>query len=686
MSGKTGKQLTSIWDLRGTTLVITEKPKVAKRVAEALSYNGELAPRRMAEVPYYELRHSLGKVIIASAAGHLFSLYTESRGYPVFDYKWVPSYLVNSGAKHTSKYLRALKELSAGASYYVNACDYDIEGSVIGYMIIKSFGREDRAFRAKFSSLTTEELRKAFQSLSGLDYEMIEAGLCRHELDWIWGINVSRALMRAVRAGSGRSYVLSAGRVQTPTLKHVVEYLVERNSFVPLPLFNVKVEAIYGSRIIELEYEGNPLESYRAAREIADRVKERGYLIVEEFESDVKELRPPPPFNLGDLQEEAARVYGFSPSRTQSLAEDLYYNALISYPRTNSQKLPPTLNYAEIIKKLGSISADYQKLVTDLLAETGGRLRPAQGAKEDPAHPAIYPTGVKPEQLSNEQWKVYNLIVRRFLAAFSSPAQISYARLTTISPGSGARFVTTGQELLKPGWIKYYNFIKVSERPLPQLSRGAKLIIKSVSVNVAYTRPPKRLSKVDILRWMEGVEIGTESTRAMIIEKLFERKYLESTKKGVEVTDLGYGVVEVLEGFFPDLVSVELTRKFEKMMEGIRKGIIRREVVVKDASEALKGLLAEFDSRINEIGSRLSARLGLVSSSGRCSIPGCNREAAEGGLCKYHREALLRVEEGYGEWNRRKPVSRSEYLSAIMKMESTGKWAKDVIKHVLLAR
>ncbi len=662
-----------IWDLRGNILIIAEKPKAASKIAYALS--SRFMRNRWKGIPYYTIRSNGANIIIASAAGHLYGLYTDKRGYPIFQYEWKPLYIIDQTAKHTKKFIELLEKLSRNADYYVNACDYDIEGSVIGYLIIKFMGDPDRAYRVKYSSLTPAELKQAFRELTGLDYEMIEAGLCRHELDWIWGINISRALMDAVRKTSGKRTILSAGRVQTPTLKHVVDHEIERNLFIPLPLFIPDVTIIKNGEKIHLEYISGSLETRRKAEEIIKSIKKDGYLTVTEYTEKTICLNPPPAFNLGDLQEEAARIYGFSPYKTQKIAEKLYLDALISYPRTNSQKLPPTLNYRGIMEKLAGIDR-YGFLIDRLLRETRGILQPVQGKKDDPAHPAIYPTGLKPGKLSSDEWKIYDLIVRRFLAAFAEKASLiqQQARFMT---REGYEFRVSGQRIGKLGWLYYYYFSKPKEKSIPVFIKGEHVPIKTARLRRTYTRPPERLTKIKILRWMERVEIGTEATRARIIELLFRRGYLEAKGGKVNATDLGLGIIEVLTKYFPQITSVEMTRYFEAKMEAIRYGRAEREEVVEEARQTIVKLLQEFDRVKDKIGYLLSIRLGYISPHRKCLV--CSREEYRMGLCYYHYMALEKIRKTYNEWNRREETTFEKFISSIKKLRSTGKWITEIV-------
>lgn len=664
--------------MKGRVLVIAEKPKASKKIAFALSSNP--AVHRYKNIPYYEIRTSTNIIFVASAAGHLYELHTDKNEYPVFNYAWIPSYMVNDEKRFTKSYIELLELLSRECDYYVNACDYDIEGSVIGYLIIKFLGDEKRAFRAKFSSLVQSELRTSFTQLMPLDYNMIEAGLCRHELDWIWGINISRALMNAVYKATNKKTVLSVGRVQTPTLKYVVEKTLERKLFIPLPQFTISITLSKGSTIFRAEYVENPVKREEDARAVEETVKKYGHLVVREVSSTKQKLQPPPPFNLSDLQEEAARIYGFSPMETQKIAEELYLDALISYPRTNSQKLPPGLDYRDILTKLSGLP-QYSALVTKLIHETKGILKPVQGDKDDPAHPAIYPTGVQPRSLTKKQWAIYDLIVRRFLAVFSHPAILVYTKAVLSTPNHEYNFQASGLQVESLGWLTYYPFHKPHDRPIVALKTGELVKVRNVNVRESYTKPPSKLKKIDLLRWMESVGIGTESTRAPIIEKLFDRKYLVSDRGGIEVTDLGYGIVEIVERFFPDLGSVELTRAFETLVNHIMNGQVTREQVVLKAKDVIKDLLNRFDEHSIEVGKLLSRRLWIRDDYEKCLILNCRREAHMSGLCKYHYEAREILRNTFKEWAHRKKVTYEEYINKLLKLKTTGEYVKEVIQY-----
>lgn len=661
----------------GYTVIIAEKPKAAEKIAWAL---GRPVKCRMYNIPYWILYRNGEKIVVASSAGHLFGLYTNKRGFPVYDYEWRPSWEYDKGASYLKKFYLVLSRLLPHASKYINACDYDIEGSVIGYMIIENLGNPKRAYRMVFSSLGPSELRQSYENLRPLDVEMVEAGKTRHEMDWLWGINVSRALMDAVRKITGRRIILSAGRVQSPTLVEAVRRWREAKLAVPLPTFTIT---------ITLEKDGAQFQAYpngwspstriEAAR-IARELRDNPHVRVERVKRAASTVRPPPAFNLGDLQSEAARLYGFSPMKTQKLAEDLYLDALISYPRTNSQKLPPTINYTKII---GSLSRNpyYSDLVRALQAETGGVYKPVQGRKDDPAHPAIYPTGVKPRSLDRDHARIYDLIVRRFLAAFSKPAVVERIEAYLVD-WKDRSYTAKGVRVSYEGWWRYYHYLRPKEISLPSLRDGERVMVVKAGYQTRWVSKRPQLSKTSLLKWMETQRIGTEATRARIIEVLYKRGYLVSKGGKTVVTDLGMYVSDVIEELFPDLARVELTRKFEEYVDAIRFGKTSHDKVIEETIKQLDYLIRKYKERLEQVGSKLAIALGVIAPKAKCVI--CGREAVVNEpftMCSYHLEAYRRLRQAIPVVAEKMGVSEEDALKLIASRKGeAGQWVVEVAK------
>ncbi|MEM2978697.1 MAG: DNA topoisomerase I [Candidatus Hadarchaeales archaeon] len=587
------------------TLILCEKPDAASKIASALG-GGKVRRGEKKGVPYYELELDGREAVVVPSLGHLFTLKNTRplRDYPVFDVEWVPSYLVDKRAARTKAFLEAIRELAQGSSEYVVATDFDVEGSVIGWTVLKFLCGEEavkRARRMKFSTLTAGELREAYRNLlPRLDFEQVDAGIARHVLDWYWGMNVSKALSSSVQRVTGSFAKLSAGRVQTPTLKILAEREEEIGRFVPRPFWSLKLVVEAEGKELVAEHEVEKFweegEAQRAKEACGEEAVVKGV--------EVRQYRrlPPIPFDLGTLQAEAYRCFGYTPLRTQQLAQDLYLAGLISYPRTSSQKLPPTIGYRGVLKRLGEVG-EYRKAVNSLLAK--GELKPREGEKTDPAHPSIYPTGEKPEELTGPQRNLFDLIVRRFLAVFGDPVVMEGTRVELVCGDQG--FHLSGRRVVERGWLDLYGrYAEAEEVPLPPLEEGQKLRVKEVRLERGETQPPPRYNPASIVREMAERGLGTKATRAAILQNLYERGYIYGER--ITVTELGMGVVEALREHCPEIVSEELTASFEREMDAIQEGRVRKEEVVERARIKLEEILRKFREREAEIGEKLAER------------------------------------------------------------------------------
>jgi len=659
-----------ICEPKNYVLIIAEKSKAAKKIAEALSERPTICKKY--SVNYWVVNYKGRINVIAPAAGHLFSLYGDN-SFPVFSMEWRPLWEIDESAKYTKKYYLLLRSLSQNAIEYINACDYDIEGSVIGYMIIKFFGDLKRAKRMRFSALTRHDILKAYANLSPLDYNMINAGIARHKVDWLWGINISRALMLAVKSISNKRVILSAGRVQSPTLIHVVDNEISREQYVPLPIYKINVKMTVGSQTISFTLD-KTFDNKEDAQLFASKIKSlRAFVKIVRFEENP--LTRPPPFNLGDLQVEAGRILGYSPYYVERLAEELYLDGLISYPRTNSQKIPPSVNINEIVNGL---EGDFSPLIRVLRNITKGEYVVRQGSKDDPAHPAIYPTGSRIQgKLPLQQYKLYELITRRFLASISKDAIIQTQRVIVELRGINETQEITRQKVKFKGWLLLYPYYEIKDEEFLDVKEGEEVKIESITIKMALTKPTiKRYNKVQLLRWMEDSKLGTEATRGRIIETLFDRKYLVQKKGYIYPTPLGIVVVEILKDYFKDITSVELTSKMEEKLESIIEGKITVDDVVKETTFILSNYLKNYEKVKDKIGIKLSEILGLKNYE-KCKF--CELKAEYNGLCKYHYEALVKLKEAIEMWKRRTKMDEKTILKKIYTSKSTGKYVKDVV-------
>ncbi len=575
---------------QGYELIITEKPQAASKISSALS-NNKANKKASNSVAYYEFEKNNKQIIVACAVGHLFTLTQETnKKEAIFDIKWVPNYLVKK-RDFSKKYYNTLLKLVKNAGSLTVATDYDVEGELIGSNIIKFIAGQEDASRMKFSTLTSKELEKSYKEKSStLNWGQAIAGETRHFLDWYYGINLSRALMNAIKT-TGRFKLMSIGRVQGPTLKLIVEKEKKIKSFKPKPYWHVyaliqdskgnKAELLHNKDI----FDKNKLEDFKKLKTKKTKVK---------TENKTAKIPPKAPFNLTALQTEAYKLYKITPSKTLQLAQNLYLNGLISYPRTSSQKLPPSINYKEILKKIA------KKYKSENLLK---RKTPIQGKKSDPAHPSIYPTGeAMGTALNQDERKIYDLICKRFLALFMEDAVKETKKLSIEI--EKLKFSKKSSFLKEKNWIEIYP-VKISEEKLPDMEKEVE--IKEIKFEGKETQPPKRYSPASIVSVLEKKNLGTKATRSSILDTLYNRDYIKNTS--IEATPLGISLIESLEKYSPIITNESLTRKFEKEMETIRKAKKnlekRKNKILDEAKNTIKKIYSEFKKHEEKIGKEL---------------------------------------------------------------------------------
>lgn len=591
-------------------LIVAEKPKVAGKIAAFIGSN--VVRKSIGSVSYYETTVNGKKVIVAPAVGHVFSLMEKKRTktYPTFDIEWVPAYKSNKGAFYTKGYVDLLTELSKQADELVVACDYDIEGSLIGYNVFRFCYGKGNGKRMRFSTLTPSAIRDAYQNMTELDYPNAYAGEARHILDWYYGINLSRALMSSLIKNKAFK-IMSIGRVQGPTLGLLAEREIEIKNFVSSPYWEIFAYA----KETEFKHGHERFIDEELAKKAYEKIGKTG--LIEEVQKEEKTIYPYPPFDLTGLQLEAYRLFGISPSQTLELAQSLYENSYISYPRTGSQKLPPNLNLPGIIRKISEIP-EYKEKAEELIKNEW--FRPFQGKKEDSAHPAIHPTGIY-GKMGEKEKKLYDLIVRRFLAVF---APFGKKELTRVVLGSnGEKLLASGARLVEPGWIRFYGeYYTTEDKLIPEFLKGETVNITEKKKETKMTKPSKRYTAVSLISELEDRHLGTKATRSGIIDTLFSRDYVKG--KSIEVTDFGMAVYRALKKNAARILDENLTRLIEDNMEKIQTGEMTKEEVVQEGKDALLEILNEFKLHEEDVGKELKSALDETELKekvvGKCNV------------------------------------------------------------------
>jgi len=583
-------------------LIISEKPQAAKKIADALD-NGKPVKEAKNGVPYYKVTHGKKDIIVGCAVGHLYGLAekekTKGFSYPVFEIEWKPSADVRKGSAFSKKYLTVLKKLAKDADEFTVATDYDIEGEVIGLNCVKYACKQKDAARMKFSTLTKPDLIKSYENKSKtLNWPQAKAGETRHMMDWYYGINLSRALSSSIKK-AGMFKILSAGRVQGPALKIVVDRENEIKEFKPVPFWQIElIGNAKGQGIIAWHKEDKFWEKEKADSVFA-KVKKEKNGSVEKVERKQFKQAPPTPFDLTTMQIEAYRVHRIPPKQTLSIAQDLYTSGFISYPRTSSQQYPVEIGYDKIMNELVK-QEKYKELAGSL---AGKSLKPNNGKKTDPAHPAIYPTGIQPTGTDAYKLKIYDLIVRRFMATFAESAVRE--TMTVDINVKNELFIAKGTRTIEKGWHVYYGpYVKLEEEELPSVVKGDEVDIDKFKLHSKETQPPKRYTEASIIKALEKRGLGTKATRAQIVDTLFQRNYIHG--KPIEATELGIKISGILEKYCPRIVDDKLTRHFENQMEDILSDKKKEEDVLKEARKVLMGILDDYKSKEDKLGGELA--------------------------------------------------------------------------------
>ena len=600
-------------------LIIAEKPSVARDLANALGRH----------------RREKGALVgegwtVTWALGHLAELappHAYGEEYKRWRLETLPivpeKFKVEVNAK-TREQFDVVKKLmrSSAVSEVVNACDAGREGELI-FAYLYELSRSKKPVRRLWvSSLTPEAIRKGFASLRDA-WEMKpleDTARSRGEADWIVGMNATRAYSTKFgRPGN----VLSVGRVQTPTLKLLVDREKEIENFKPEKFYTVYARFARDGQSYDgvwFKNKQNRLKEREAAEEIADKVR-GGTGVVRKAEKKMATEKPPLLYDLTELQRNANAKHSFTAERTLRAAQALYEERkLITYPRTSSRYLSKDM--AGTLKKrveAAGVLLDLESFATELLSLS--RLPINKRLVDDAKvtdHHAIVPTNKKPAgDLPPDEAKVYDLVARRFLAVFFPAARFENTIVVTVVQGEA--FLSRGRVVLEAGWRRLYPDGvggKKEKEPsiLPPLSVGQEWFVAKAAVKEGETKPPPRYSEATLLgametagRFVEDEELrqamkdsglGTPATRAAIIERLLKVGYLEREKKMLVPTEKGRALIGLLDE--SPLASPELTARWEERLAGMERGAEKRPDFMAAIGEFTRSLVEEVCAKEGE--------------------------------------------------------------------------------------
>ena len=509
-----------------------------------------------------------------------------------------------SGDEGVHKQFNVIKNLIAEADEVINCGDAGQEGELIQRWVYQQAGCKCPVKRLWVNSLTEEAIRDGFQQLKDQsEYQhLYEAGLMRAIGDWLLGMNATRAYTIRYAQGTGRNrQVLSVGRVQTPTLALVVKRQAEIENFKPRTYWELKTtyrDTLFNAQI-PVEEDEYAITSAEQGQALVDSIKDLPFVINSVEKKKGLEFAPKL-YDLTSLQVDCNKKYSYSAEQTLQLIQSLYEKRVTTYPRVDTTYLSDDI-YPKVPGILAGIK-DFYPQVTPLLGAKLPKSKKVFDNKKVTDHHAIIPTGQRPDNLTADEKKVYELVALHFIAVFYPECEVS--NTTVLAKAGDIDFKVTGREVIKPGWrVVFENDRSQSELndandandEASQNDEAAKSLpafVKGESgahipqLKEKTTTPPKYYTEATLLRAMETagktVEndelreamkengIGRPSTRAAIIEKLYQRKYIVKQGKSLRATETGINLIHLI--ISPLLKSAELTGLWEKKLREIERG------------------------------------------------------------------------------------------------------------------
>jgi DNA topoisomerase-3 len=601
------------------TLIIAEKPSVAADIARALG-----GFTRHAE--YYES----DDYVMSSAIGHLLQL---SNPVEVTRGKWsfahlpmIPSHFdvapIDKKAEERLKLLARLIKRK-DVTQLVNACDAGREGELI-FRYIAQFAKAKQPIeRLWLQSMTPTAIRDAFAELRS-DTDMLrlqDAARSRAEADWLVGINGTRALT-AFNSKDGGFFLTTVGRVQTPTLTLVVSREEAIQQFVPRDYWEVRATfgaqaGAYEGRWIDPDFKKNDQEPDGRAERLWERERAEAIVaacrgqtgtVVDEAKPSTQ--APPLLFDLTSLQREANGRFGFSAKTTLSLAQALYEkHKALTYPRTDSRALPE--DYLKVTQQtVAMLAGTFAYAPFAKAIDKHGWIKPNRRIFDNSKisdHFAIIPTLQEPGHLSEAEAKIYDLVVKRFLAIFHPAAE--YLVTTRITTVATHQFKTEGKVLVEPGWLAVYGKEAQDEQAtLVKVEPDERVKTEAVDAIALQTKPPARFSEATLLSAMEGAGkfvddeelraamagkgLGTPATRAATIEGLITEQYLVRDGRELHPTAKAVQLLRALRGFgVDDLNAPELTGEWEYRLAQMERGKLKRDAFMKDIAAMTRDMV-----------------------------------------------------------------------------------------------
>ncbi len=578
-------------------IIIAEKSIAGERIAQILA-DSKVITKSHGRARYFELEFKKKPTIVLPLKGHVVEVdfpkkYSYWKGTDLKE-------LVNAPIDYNPsepEIAHLLRNLGKDAQTVTIATDADREGESIGVealRIMQETNPTAKVDRAYFSAMTPKELQKSFSELVGVDYNLSDSADSRREIDLVWGAVLTR-YVSIMGNRMGKDFI-SVGRVQTPVLALIVNREKERIAFEKKPYWEIVAQLEKEKVSFEASHKEGKFWEEPKAKAIFEKVKGAKEALVKSVSKKTRSLARPIPFNTTQYLRSATGL-GLTAGQAMHVAETLYMQGFISYPRTDCSAYPSTLDLRELLEAMNA-NPDYVPFVKQILSKP---LNPSRGT-ETKDHPPIHPTRVPPRSIGEKEWKVFELIARRFLATFMDDAlteNVSVELDIHREP-----FVATGQTIISPGWKAVYPYSQLNEVILPLLKEGELVPVKKVDLLAKETQPPVRYSQSALLKLMEELNLGTKATRAEIINKLYARGYI-SGLKSIEPNQIAFAVIDSLEKHCHIVTEPKMTAELEKEMDLVAEGKQKKIKVVDDSRKLLLEVLEQLLVHKMEVASDL---------------------------------------------------------------------------------
>ena len=605
-------------------LVIVESPAKAKTIEKFLGKS------------HYTVKASVG---------HVRDLPKSKLGIDI-ENNFEPGYINIRGK---GDLIKDLKKAAKKASKVYLATDPDREGEAISWHLEHILGIEnDEPCRIEFNEITKDAIKKAIKSPRKINLDLVDAQQARRVIDRLLGYQISPVLWQKLRKG------LSAGRVQSVTTKLICDREKEINAFEPVEYWTIdaKSESKTGEdvdfKLSAIDGKKAEIHNEEEVNKILEIIENKDLHVVK-IESKKRKKSAPKPFTTSVLQQEGVNRLGFSTKKTMMIAQELYEGidvkgegtvGLISYIRTDSNRISEEAKGKAESYIKETLGNEYYK-------EEKKSSEKKNSKKVQDAHEAIRPTSVDrtPESikdsLSKDQYKLYNLIWRRFVASQMSDSE--FELMNVECQIENYTFKATGSKMIFDGYTKVYNFYDREDRILPEISEGDDLKVNGIFPEQHFTQPPARYTEASLVKTLEELGIGRPSTYAPTIATILNREYVEKSGSSLQPTELGILVTEILEANFAKLMDVDFTAKLENELDTIEEGEANWKEVVKESYEPFEEAIKEALENIEKVNMD-------VETDEICELCGSNM------VIKYGRFGKFMACKNYPECKNTKPI------------------------------